>query len=235
MAAGVAWGRSGGLAERYVTPSVVGLCVAWVALARYGSDRVLPIVGVLAAVLLLGQNVGPGWRFGMIQKMYHRDIEASARQGLPPTFLTARFGHLFGPPGWGVRQLTELRQVRFGAFADLGTDQPCADRPLANPCALSVPACDVASFIAHPPVVPVPPPGQRVVGLRLRYELDRDPTFVELVLSWNGGTARTTLWPRAGSGDTLFWLNADPSSITLRPLCPTFGIRVTAADWLVDR
>jgi hypothetical protein len=191
VAAAVAWGRGGALAERFVTPSAAGLAVGWVAaagLSGWPSGRIGNAAGLLAAGLVVGVNVGPGYRYGMAFRGAVRDFERDLRAGTPPLFLAGKHG---GAPPFVVGdrladRIPRLRGRGAGVFALAADDPPLTTVPTGGQFPLRL-ECPLDPFLPGgppPPKVSIPSPGRAVVGLRVRVEQYYHMGYQLLRLRW---------------------------------------------------
>lgn len=242
VAAGLAvgWGRGAGLADRFVTPSAAGLAVAWVAVAAL---RPPGWAGVAAAVVLVGLNLGPGFRYGLDAWGTVKRLEADLRAGLPAEYLAGRHG---GTPmvmvgGRMADGLRRLRDAGAGPFRGLVADPPLAAVPAGGPLPFTLVA-PVAAFLPGgppPPRLPLAAPGRPVDGLRLHIHQGYLMGYQAVRVHWRdratGRPGFTDLRPLAGPG----WssaagpVGADPAEVWLEPLCPMLGLTVESAEWLV--
>lgn len=234
MAAGVAWGRGGGLVERYASLSAAGLAVGWLVVCRWvpGSPP-WNVGGLAAAVALVAANAGPGERLGKVHRMYYRELEASVRAGLPPSFAADRFrGPLFGADRFRDR-LEELRDLDFATFRELPPEPPTVVLLAAHFDPPRPPDSGPAAV-----ALPVPPGGGRkLLGVRVGFETDRDAPWLQLRVAWTGADGfqkMSTVYPRPGRGaqTTTFYLDDRVSLASVETLCPEFGFRVTRVEWL---
>lgn len=241
-AAAISWRRGYGLHEHYPTPSGIGLCVAWAVIARYGVGRptvTLATAGMVLAVALVAANLGPAWRLGTVRKMYARDFQAAVREGLPPGFLAHRFYGVFLPDDRFRERLDGMRRHRIAGMEVTPPDPPVRGVPVVPPPA-GLPPCSYPEYVTGPPAVTVEAPGRQVVGLRVEIELDRDPSWLELRLVWEpvgGGKPKVAkVYPaiRQRRQVTTFWVNDVPTAVRLEPGCPTFGVVIRRAEWLID-
>jgi hypothetical protein len=246
VAVAVAGVRGWPISERFVTPSAVGLCAAWLALVRYGprpKGAVWAVVGLAAAAGLFAANVGPGCRYALGVRSILKAVLADVHAGLPAGYLQGKHGglsYMYDPDGSNT---AALRAARIGPFASLRPDPPVRPAPAASGWPRDL-TCDNAPF---EPGGPLPPcvrladaPGP-VVGLRVRIEQHHRIAWQRVRVRWLGGPDGRQ--PREALGspspiplttDVLIWVGGDrPTDVWLEPACPTFRLTLHAADWLL--
>jgi hypothetical protein len=234
-AGGIAWSRGGAWAAHYVTVSAVGLCAAWLVLARYGQplNRALTVLVLVGTGGLLVVNTRAGYQEGMILRHYFKGIQADLAAGVPPLFVSGKYGWNFYTTPRSGRALDEFRARGVRPYAAGVPDPPHAVVPV--PVAGRMAAWDERG---SPTPVAVPSPGGRVYGLRLVVDGVANEAWAEWELSWVTPTGRrhATAYPPnrvAANHVVTFWVDDPATDVRLVTRCPTRGFVLHSAEWLV--
>ncbi len=234
-AVAIAVSRGAGLQDRYVSPGAVGLAVCWLAITTLlpRIPRALTAVALAAAVALLAANGRDGWATGTRLRTAARRIEADIAAGVPLSVVAGRHGgSAMVVVGERVAdRLKLLRAARVGVFADLADDPPFG--------VLSIPIAPFVLTARHPPypTVPLPPPGRRVVALRVVGAQTHFRPDQRLVLRWRGATGaerEADAWAPAVPSRMSACLLVDdvPTDIRLEAAGPLPGLIIERLEWL---
>jgi hypothetical protein len=242
MGFAIAWRREHALIEHYPTATAVWVCVAWATLSRYGlplPGRTAELLGGLAAVAVVAANVSPGVRFGATKRMYHRELAAAVEGRMPVRFAADRFRGVLLPCDWFERRLDGFRRYGLGRLGGLApTPETVAVPAIREP--LVIPPAPEVGYTLGFGAVPIPDPlaGRPVVGLRIAFDVEYDPHWLRLELSWAspaGGRRKAWVYPDFTRGPhvSTFWVDDAATDVRLVPGCQTRGIVVRSAEWLV--
>lgn len=234
----VGYGRGDwAIGDRFVTPSAVGLAIAWVLLGRRGRWIGLPL-----AVLVVGLNTGPGYRYGKLSREQNKTFLADLQNGLPPVFLSGKYGGglTFLTTDGLVAGITGLRDGGWRRFRDAAHDPPFTPTPVAGfqPVRL---ACGNDPFVPDgppPPAIPLPPSPGPVVGLRARGEQHFPMGYQVLRLRWTdmagvAHTAEATPKVVPGRFTVAFPIGGPAVDVRLEAATPMLGLDVAEIEWLI--
>lgn len=235
VAVGIAAVRGGAAVDRYVTISAVGVLAAYLAAVAYGPAlprRLGVVLGLAAATAVVAANFGPGQRFGLIHRMYYRGFEADLKAGMPVDFLADKYRAPFLVDERFAADIERLRVNHVRYFAAAVPTPAMTVIPAGGP--VHLPADGVR------PGLDLPPPGRKVLGVRVTYELDRAVPWLELRATWPapaGGPPRSAsaFAPTGPGPHTLaLWVDDAPAALRLEPGGPTFGVTIRSVEWLVS-
>ncbi len=128
----LAWVRGYGMAERFVSPSAVGLAVGWVAITGRRVQWPMVVAGLIAAAALIVLNFDYGKKHGYYQRIILLPFARDLADGTPPVFLEGRYG-------WSLSlltfdqtgpYLTDCRDAKVGPFAAAGRDPAYTTAPV---------------------------------------------------------------------------------------------------------
>ncbi len=118
IALGIAVSRGGGIAERYVTISAIGVAAAYLGLVSCWPDWARH-VGIVLAVALFAINVGPGQRYGHGHRALYRHLERDLRSGMPAEALVAKYAKALRVGDNLMPALLRLKTHHIREFNDL--------------------------------------------------------------------------------------------------------------------
>jgi hypothetical protein len=232
VAGSVAWYRGEGLGERFVTPSAVGLAVAWLAVRRHARPpRGVTVLVAVAAGGVVWMNAEDAYWQARFQHTIQEGLLADAGRGTPALFLTGKHG--------GQWQIADPTGTHYAALRDAGVG-PFRRTP-PDPAFVAVPVAVAEALPAgdgEPGAVAVPDAPRPVLGLRVRVEQLATVGWQEVALVWSdGGVAhREVAHPATSAGqrhDLVFETTRLPTRVRLGASSPSAGLRILAAEWLV--
>lgn len=223
VAAGIALSRGGGIAERYVSLSCIGVAAAYLAVLTLQPRPWLRWPALAAAALLVVANIGPGQHYGHDLRGTHRSFEADLRGGMPCGFLSDKYQDRLRVGDNLEPAIDRLRAAGVRHFALAAPTPQMAELPIA-----------AARLDAN-----LPGPGRRVLGLLAEIEVvERTPwSELHLHVATRSGKRTLPLWPPRAPGRYVlrFWIDDRPESIRLiEPSLPS-AIRLHRLAWLVPQ
>ncbi|QEL14464.1 hypothetical protein [Limnoglobus roseus] len=240
VAVTIAWYRGHAQGHRFITPSAVGLAIAWMALRQYVPFRPAWLaVAAVGAIVVFAVNAKDGYRQGLQQKANQKGFLADVERGTPALFLAGKYGGqwlIYDPHG---QNIAALRDAKIGAFARTPADPPSVSLPVAMPPDAMLPGCDNTPFSSgsSPPAVTIADAPTTVIALRVRIEQTRLEAWQEVALTWSDGgiphraTAYPNLFPPQGNA-LVFPTTPRPTNVRFEAASPTGGLKILAVDWL---
>ncbi len=230
---------------RFITPSAVGLLIAWLALRRYVpmSGRAFTIAAVLCAVAIFAINVRDAYREGLRLRSGQKAFLADVEKQTPALYLAGKFGGrwtILDPFG---QNIAALRDAKVGPYARLAPDPHYKSIPISLPSDAMIRPCDNAPFERGDRTAPTfdfgDSPGP-ALALRVRVEQTRVEVWQAVRLYWfeDGNpveqfeTAYPVQFP-ANQGDMVFRIDARARRARLEAASPTGGLLLCKAEWLV--
>jgi hypothetical protein len=212
VAGGIAVSRGGGLAERYVTISAIGVAAAY--LGWLSCASVPKWLGLSLAVVLFTANIGPGQHYGHDHRSLYRGLESDLRGGMPIGFLRDKYQTLLRVGENLEPALERLRSHRVREFAHAVPTPEMTAIPIAG---------------AHWGGALATPPGQ-VLGVSVEIEVTQLLPWSEVRLTWDSGKQAVVYPPRSpGVYRLRLWVNDRPRDAKL---AATDGIAIRSAAWL---
>lgn len=214
VAAGIAYSRGGGIAERYVTISAVGLCgllLAGIHLMPRLPRIVTAIFGALIMLLIL-VNASAGERYGQTHRAIYRSFERDLREGMPARYLCDKYQTLLRVGDNLIPALERLKTSPIPLYGNLKTEQVTEQEH------------DV--IITHSERLSS---NGIVRGLLVEVEQAQVVPVCEVSLRWAGGESRIFPPRTPGVFVRRLWINADVRDAVISA-SPTLKIR--RAAWL---
>lgn len=214
VAAGIAFSRGGGIAERYVTISAVGLCGLLLAGIHFKPQLPRIATAIFAALILLlfYLNASAGERYGQTHRAIYRSIERDVHDGMPARYLCDKYQTLLRVGDNLIPALERLNASPIRLYGNLKTEE--------------------VSEQEHDVIITL---SERlssngiVRGLLIEVEQTQVVPVCEVSLRWSGGESRIFPPRTPGVYVRRLWLNADVRDAVLS-VSPTLKIR--RAAWL---
>lgn len=254
VAGAVGWGRASqhaliaGLASRYTTLAVPGVCCVYFIWELYGGRRLRTLVQLALFSLtcsLVALNVQDAQAYGRARRDNLRAFEHDLRSGVPAFVLAERHAAtVFRHPEALARGLVQLQQAGFRPFLPLCVAPHFREVPLAVEPAL-LEEVTWAHQTAHGAgsdsrlTFALPSPTfVHAIRLRCRYDGPETPP-ARLRLTWPGPdedaarTYRIAARPKPADETVTIWVNATIDRFHLEPNDRPFSFRLTAITLLV--
>ncbi|HET6572655.1 MAG TPA: hypothetical protein VFG68_03555, partial [Fimbriiglobus sp.] len=234
VALAVGHGRPSGFASRYACISCLGLCVPFLAAARY--VRLPAWVGVPVSLVLLLLLAAPMYRgdwwiakkHAGAYRVRYNAMAADIRAGVPVEFVADR--HVLFPVPACRDGFRLLHAHGFGPLREIAEGPSLSREVVTLPTGTRIPAWDMVTE-PTPPRLVLPVDGDRpVAAVRLRFRCDDSRYWQQFTLKWvpaDGGAVKSSTvypWLVPGESTTSFWIADRVRTAWVEPGCPTPGL-----------
>ena len=217
VAGGIAVSRGGGLAERYVTISAIGIVAAYLGALSCGPPTAwLKWLGLAVAIALFTANIAPGEHYGYDLRSLYRRLERDLRAGVPIGFLRDKYQTLLRVGDNLEPALERLRTHKIREFTDA----------VPTPRMIDIPIEDVQRLTT---------PSATVLGIRAEVEVVQANIWSEVRVRWMSaeGPKEAVVYPPRSVGvyRLRLWVNDLPRGAQLTA-APN-AVRIRGATWLL--
>lgn len=217
VAIGIAVSRGGGLAERYVTISAVGVASALLAMLVLWDGRFTRRLLVAVAILSVASNFAPGESFGHRHRSLYRNFDKDLQAGMPIGFLRDKYQSRLRV-GENLEPAIERLKVHHVRQFDYAIPTPPMNElPIAN--------AEFDEVLTNPPGM--------VLGLVVEIEVKQSTPWSEMRLVTDGVSLEVYPPLTPGVYRLRFWINKSIQTAKLIEASQPHVLKLRSASWLV--